>query len=323
MFSVCSLGMTTLSRQVPERWVCHECSLQQNNSGHPSENGTVQHQFGRQKAVGTGKVKFISPEEAAQQISGSWKSPPTISVSTSRRPLASSDHAALPMFSSGHLNPPAASKEPAVVDGKGELSKSSSQRARRKHEPSRSEDNKAISRSGKAYFEFLFDYLNSISIELVFTFNDANGDIEIVGEVSCNNVYGGLQAHPPTKIHRKAWELSRQMPRALQFAAIPRAAIWTKRELFKDRRPIGLDIALYIFPTDFKRSKFQYSCLLEFIEEEDFILGCCINGVELFVSTSKLLDADSWGKFNWGILPVGSLPWGGYQLKVESAAESK
>ncbi|KAK6925072.1 hypothetical protein RJ641_009398 [Dillenia turbinata] len=167
--------MKTL-KKVPERWVCKECSLQQNNSHQPSENGRMQHQFKWQKAVGTRKVKFISPEEAAPQISGSWKSSPTISVSTPRRPLVSSDHAAPSMFSSpkeesrgtgvkfsGHLNPSVpgtkkpcpileqqpqtvkylkrepscsaqikkeASEDSAVVDRKGELSKSSSERAR-------------------------------------------------------------------------------------------------------------------------------------------------------------------------------------------------
>ncbi|OVA02138.1 hypothetical protein BVC80_8787g2 [Macleaya cordata] len=146
------------------------------------------------------------------------------------------------------------------------------------HASSPAEESKIFSR-----FEGLPDHL---AIDATW-----KGSFEILGTVPTGELYEGLQAYPPGKTRRKTYEVSKQMPRMLQFKLHPRCDVWP--EIFHIDCPTGDDIALYFLPGDFKRSKEKYSSLLNLIEMRDLAMQSCLNGVELLIFTSKQLPADS------------------------------
>ncbi|XP_077214431.1 PHD finger-containing protein 6-like isoform X2 [Tasmannia lanceolata] len=115
--------------------------------------------------------------------------------------------------------------------------------------------------------------------------------------------YDGIQAHPPSRVSHKAYDISKQMPEKLQFKLQPRRDIWP--QIFSKYSPASDDIALYFFPSEYDSSKRKYCCLLELMEMQDAALQCCLGGVELLIFTSKQLPVDS-QKLNtkmylWGV----------------------
>ncbi|KAF8399591.1 hypothetical protein HHK36_015459 [Tetracentron sinense] len=117
------------------------------------------------------------------------------------------------------------------------------------------------------------------------------GSFEILDAVSPSKFYDGFLAHHPGVVSRKAYEFSKQLPGVLKFKVHPRCDVWP--EIFQMDCPGGHDVALYILPGDFERSKQMYACLLEFIEKHDLVLQSCFDGVELLITTSKHLCVDS------------------------------
>ncbi|KAL9239451.1 hypothetical protein vseg_013773 [Gypsophila vaccaria] len=108
--------------------------------------------------------------------------------------------------------------------------------------------------------------------------------------------FDGVQAHPPCKVHRKVYNLSKQLPETLHFELLPRLNFWG--DLFEDDAPCALDIGLYF------QSPKSIS-LLKFLDDNDKLLRCQIDCVELFVFSSRHLPEDS-QKINkklflWGI----------------------
>ncbi|XP_074317077.1 uncharacterized protein LOC141653265 isoform X2 [Silene latifolia] len=101
--------------------------------------------------------------------------------------------------------------------------------------------------------------------------------------------FDGIQAHPPCKVHRKVYDLSRQLPEALQVELLPRLNFWTS--LFEDDSPGALDIGLYFLSP--KGSEQNLTSLLEFLDEHDMLLRSEIDGVELLFMSSRHLPKDS------------------------------
>lgn len=133
-----------------------------------------------------------------------------------------------------------------------------------------------------------------------------------------------VQAHPPSRVLRKVFEFSKQMPDVLQFKVVPSRPLLNN--LF-DYSPDKRDIALYFFPGDGDRcasvpswnvvKNFNFQLLLQFLNiidipftlfvgrsEEDYsflvdhmistnyALREQIADVELLIFTSKLLPGD-------------------------------
>ncbi|KAK1551405.1 hypothetical protein Q3G72_035037 [Acer saccharum] len=119
-----------------------------------------------------------------------------------------------------------------------------------------------------------------------------NGEFLFSDTATPGECYGGFVAHPPCKIHYKAFEFAQKFPNDLQVKLLPRCPHW--EELFGDRTPDFRDIALYFFPTDnTERSKHYYSSLFDFLEGKNLVMRSYVAGVELLISTSKQLDVDS------------------------------
>ncbi|KAK1568378.1 hypothetical protein Q3G72_023787 [Acer saccharum] len=91
-----------------------------------------------------------------------------------------------------------------------------------------------------------------------------NGEFLFSDTATPGERYGGFMAHPPCKIHYKAFEFAQKFPNDLQVKLLPRCPLW--EELSGDRTPDFRDIAF----------------------DEKLVAG-----VELLISTSKQLDVDS------------------------------
>ncbi|KAK3226045.1 hypothetical protein Dsin_005907 [Dipteronia sinensis] len=119
-----------------------------------------------------------------------------------------------------------------------------------------------------------------------------NGEFLFSDTATPGERYGGFVAHPPCKIHYKAFEFAQKFPIDLQVKLLPRCPLW--EELFGDRTPDFRDIALYFFPADnTERSKHYYSSLFDFLESKNIVMRSYVAGVELLISTSRQLDVDS------------------------------
>lgn len=128
------------------------------------------------------------------------------------------------------------------------------------------------------------------------------GSFEIVTNNNNKELNDGFRAHPPSKVRRKIYEFSKKLPEVLQFKMLPRDSVWT--EIFQDDCPNEDDIGMYFFSNNSQRSA-NYIFLLEFMETQELVMRCYMDGVELFVFTSKLLSSKSqrWNGeyFLWGV----------------------
>ncbi|GAY55927.1 hypothetical protein CUMW_167850 [Citrus unshiu] len=130
------------------------------------------------------------------------------------------------------------------------------------------------------------------------------GSIEMLSLDTSSKFYDGFWAYLPCKIHRKVLEFSKEMPGVISCSSVPCCNI--SLEVFQNDMPNIDDIALIFFPGNFQRSKEQYDSLLELLEMRDLVLKSCINGVELLIFSSKILQANSSG------FKLGSFLWGVY-----------
>ncbi|GAV86449.1 hypothetical protein CFOL_v3_29879 [Cephalotus follicularis] len=129
-----------------------------------------------------------------------------------------------------------------------------------------------------------------------------NGCFKIHHMIAPDKIFSGFRAHLPCKFDRKVYDFSKQMPKILQFKLIRRTDIW--EEIFQHDCAFGYNISLYFFPGNFNRAKHIYVHLLRFIEMQDMVMKCCLEGVELFVFTSKQLcyaEELKWAPFFWGV----------------------
>lgn len=145
----------------------------------------------------------------------------------------------------------------------------------------------------------------------------SRGSFKILDNFNYKELSEGFLAHPPFKVRRRVYEFSKAMPQVLLFTMIPRSNVWT--DVFLDCCPGEDDIGLYFFSSNSQRSVFHltwfvkifvcqkwfkinsilhcrsasYICLLEFIAKQDLVMRSYVDGVELLVFTSKLLEANS------------------------------
>lgn len=130
------------------------------------------------------------------------------------------------------------------------------------------------------------------------------GSFKIINEVAVGQVYDGLRAHPPIKVHREAYKALKNMPDALRFSLLPRLDFCA--QVLGGDAPDIHDIALYIFPTA-DRFQSSYTCLVEYLHMRDIVMKSCIHGVDLMIFSSSLLPVESqrvngayylWGMFS-------------------------
>lgn len=110
-------------------------------------------------------------------------------------------------------------------------------------------------------------------------------------------------AHTCSITSRKVLEFSRRMPHHLEFKLIKRNEVWT--DLFQDGCANEDDIGLYFYSGEEDRSS-GYDLVLALIGRQDLALRCELNGVVLYLFTSKILSADyqTWDghHYLWGVL---------------------
>ncbi|CAI9111856.1 OLC1v1012185C1 [Oldenlandia corymbosa var. corymbosa] len=150
-------------------------------------------------------------------------------------------------------------------------------------------------------------------LEIERTITSVNSFVDPSSEASWNGIFKVLtseigdisdeiEAHPPCRVRKKVYELTKLMPDILQFELVPRMDLWEdlSQHLYLDKRDIGL----YLFPTDIERWE-QYLKLLKHMEAKDFIMRTIVDSLELLVFPSTLLSTDcqEWNArcFLWGV----------------------
>uniref|UniRef100_A0A1D1Y9M9 Tyrosine-protein kinase BAZ1B n=1 Tax=Anthurium amnicola TaxID=1678845 RepID=A0A1D1Y9M9_9ARAE len=103
-----------------------------------------------------------------------------------------------------------------------------------------------------------------------------------------DHIYEGIRAHFPEQISIKAYNAARAMPEILQFKLINRQDGWP--QIFQLDPPSNEDVAMYFLPSEFGRPKEKYIRLLERMDKHDLALRCCLDGLDLLIYTSKLLQ---------------------------------
>nr|TKS15975.1 uncharacterized protein D5086_0000028130 [Populus alba] len=254
------------------------------------------HHSKRQRAVTTGKVKFLTAEEVIRLSSGTTKKePPSRSnfrCRTSHSPVTSK-------FSPTRVppNPPRTIPSCLIKPyGHGRMQTSSTT------------NNQQSPRTSKAFSKAFHAHLEThciISIDFSSLFSRGGFKFDVATQ---QMFYGGFQAQLPCRVHRKAYESSRKIPLILQVKLLPQCDIW--EDLFQDSCPDFCDIALYFFPSaNIERSKENHASLFRLMETENAAMRSYIDGVELLIFTSKQLHVESqdiiarsgMGNFLWGV----------------------
>ncbi|CAL5327051.1 unnamed protein product [Camellia sinensis] len=316
---------------IPNQWLCETCEMEgkispkslKDDSSKTKPSGTVDKENKGsadcsklpkwEKIVKTGKVKYIAAEEAILLSSGAKKfhSPSKINVHSSSGPAVT-----LGLVSSRTPIKPRATppKSPVVVKANPSFRPSELLPSRhgkmqinsvvQQEGPKGGNDCANVeSRNFDAENHDLTDILPEAEkcFQVPALHSYWKGSFEIV---TSNNkeLNDGFRAHPPSKVRRKIYEFSKKLPEVLQFKMLPRDSIWT--EIFQDDCPNEDDIGMYFFSNNSQRSA-NYIFLLEFMETQELVMRCYMDGVELFVFTSKLLSSKSqrWNGeyFLWGV----------------------
>uniref|UniRef100_A0A803L9I0 AIPP2-like SPOC-like domain-containing protein n=2 Tax=Chenopodium quinoa TaxID=63459 RepID=A0A803L9I0_CHEQI len=141
------------------------------------------------------------------------------------------------------------------------------------------------------------------------------GTFQITNDVGLCNIFNDIQAHPPCKVHRKVYQVSKQFPKTLALNMLPQRDYWV--DIFEDDVPGELHIGLYFLPPRLsnKNGGFpastcdleqRYYSLLDYLDEHDYLLRTSFDEVELIVFSSKHLPKDSCKinqkSFLWGVL---------------------
>ncbi|XP_022738663.1 uncharacterized protein LOC111291283 isoform X2 [Durio zibethinus] len=123
------------------------------------------------------------------------------------------------------------------------------------------------------------------------------GGFKFLDAATRGEFYGGFLARPPCRVHRKAFEFSQKMPPILPVNLLPRCHL--QADLFQNGCLHLCDIALYIFPLNYdERSQKEYNELFQLMEIKSSVMISYIDGVELFIFTSKQLHMDSQDVFS-------------------------
>ncbi|XP_050225525.1 uncharacterized protein LOC126675003 isoform X2 [Mercurialis annua] len=142
------------------------------------------------------------------------------------------------------------------------------------------------------------------------------GGFKFTDAATPGEFYGGLQAHPASRVSRKAYELTQKMPMPiiLQIELLQRQHVWA--DVFLNDHPDFHDIALYFHPSgNIERSKENFTRLFERMEIQNLVLRCYISDVELLIFTSKQLDQDSQDVIER--LGMRQFLWGGFLRRTK------
>ncbi|XP_057517298.1 uncharacterized protein LOC130798373 [Amaranthus tricolor] len=346
--------MRVMLEHDPENWVCEECvfnhlhlsKLAQRKQ--PSGSGM---RFTLRRPPQDSKVRYISPEEAIGLKSGELRNnsftPRNAHRSPVRNPLASNIEAipssSAPFRYKFKPNPsavPLGRREPLINSSRRsclkdkKLSPSTDGPVQQHTEENLTAKCVTFGNLPKSGVSTGTDYdtgaqpkhigskgRESSKVTMVFDRYLPNhpavsptwkGTFKITGDVHWSFV---VHAHPPCKVHRKVYILSKQLPNALQFKMLPRQKSWL--DMFDGDVPSELDIGLYFFPSmtshfdgggESPRVTYdEQSCcsLLEYLDERDLLLVSYIGEVEIFVLSSKHLQEASQKinkkRFLWGL----------------------
>lgn len=284
----------------PDEWVCEECDS--SNQRPPSKPAPSKKPGGAgtrstiKKPPKNSKVQYLTPEEAMVLGSGSMRS----NFSSPRK-----SHGA----HRSSMNKPTSSSLPPKFKSKPNPPVAPSGRRESLNNWSMPSCSKGISKGREAQrvTMVLDSYLpNHPAISPTW-----NGIFQFTRDEHC--IFAEIQAHPPCKVHRKVYRLSKQLPKTLPFEMLPRRKFWV--DIFADDVPGGLDIGLYFLCPESnlnggsKSTSGQeqiYSSLLEHLDECDLLMRTRFDEVELLVFSSKHLSEDSCKinqkHFLWGLL---------------------
>uniref|UniRef100_A0A803M0U0 AIPP2-like SPOC-like domain-containing protein n=1 Tax=Chenopodium quinoa TaxID=63459 RepID=A0A803M0U0_CHEQI len=141
------------------------------------------------------------------------------------------------------------------------------------------------------------------------------GTFQITNDVGLCNIFNDIQAHPPCKVHRKVYQVSKQFPKTLALNMLPQRNYWV--DIFEDNVPGELHIGLYFLPPRLSNMngglpastcdlEQRYYSLLDYLDEHDYLLRTSFDEVELIIFSSKHLPEDSCKihqkSFLWGVL---------------------
>ena len=86
---------------------------------------------------------------------------------------------------------------------------------------------------------------------MILLFALSSGNFEVIDTIYQKELNDGFHAHPPSKVHRKVYAFSKEMPKVLQFKTLPRKNVWS--DIFHDNCPDADDIGLYFFSSNSQR----------------------------------------------------------------------
>ncbi|KAJ9560058.1 hypothetical protein OSB04_005218 [Centaurea solstitialis] len=119
------------------------------------------------------------------------------------------------------------------------------------------------------------------------------------GHESFNDVF---KAHPPANVHKKVYAALKKMPESIHFELVPKHEVWM--DMFPNYCPDNDDIGLYFFPRFKNRSEHSNS-IMDFLWRKDLLMRSSVDGVDLLVLSSRLLQPHSQefegDYFLWGV----------------------
>ncbi|KAL2340699.1 hypothetical protein Fmac_008639 [Flemingia macrophylla] len=273
--------------EIPIYWLCESCGV----SNAPRKvNQNIAPKM--QRAVKTGKVKYLPQDDAVRLRSGEASVASTIVISKipslppKRNPSISSSkvlgklsgnevhrkmtiqHASCPLSNGGILVTDAECNQPNAERN----------------------DLKSVEEISNLDHKFLPSYPTW------------KGQLQFIQFAASR-----FEARPPCIVNRKAYIFSKEMPSVLQLKSLPALNVLT--DIFQDDSPKLNDVALYFLPSEnTERSRKNLNSLLNFLNDKKSMLRSYINGVELLVFTSNQLDmntrgvvaAVNSGQFLWG-----------------------
>ncbi|XP_023642225.1 uncharacterized protein LOC17874987 isoform X1 [Capsella rubella] len=133
----------------------------------------------------------------------------------------------------------------------------------------------------------------------------------IVDSATPSEFNGEFLAQPPSKVHAKAYRLSKGIPVLLNVKLVPIGNLLS--DLFVNRNPGLSDVEMYIFPYDKNTKRFSEerdNNLFEAMRTRSAMIKINMNGIPLLIFSSKLLDKSSQimikmqkktSNFLWGI----------------------
>ncbi|KAE8730886.1 hypothetical protein F3Y22_tig00002847pilonHSYRG00075 [Hibiscus syriacus] len=147
-----------------------------------------------------------------------------------------------------------------------------------------------MSQKQKSGTDLRFPYIDRML--LLYMLPGCKGGFKFPNTTAPGEYFGGFQARPPCRVHRKAYELSKKMPPVLQVDLLQQCHL--QADILQNGCLDLFDIALYFFPADYmESSRENYNKLFELMGMENSVMISYIEDMELLIFTSKQLHGDS------------------------------